>query len=276
MHSPRGSSELRAMIHGFLAFQEAPISDDEDDDRPDVDFIFRGHPEDSATLAPANCRALIVCAPGAASSFVKGAFPLRRVAWQFETKGEPVRLIPTPPKTPSFFIIDGAKEGSGAEAVVFALLDGFVAPELATAWVETLLESFPSASDVFYLDHIFRNDYRRNADNKERPQEPHLCGLWTHARDKAKVEAIAPLPGPNTVEGTAAALLTQCEATRKRCLVALALQDGAHMGAGCLKAFEQLQAVFSGIGLMSEGWRGPDYDDVLRKTVHPPAMSIYA
>merc|ERR1711879_357743 len=97
----------------------------------------------------------------------------------------------------------------------------------------------------------------------ERPQEPHLCGLWSAAwSTKGSAQApmpVASLPTPNIVEGVPAALLTHCETKQIRCLVALALQDGAQHGEGTFRAFDRLEQTFQDLGLLGRGSWPPDW-----------------
>jgi hypothetical protein len=84
------------------------------------------------------------------------------------------------------------------------------------------------------------------------------------------------LPTPNSVEGLGAALLTECEAAQRRCLIALALQDGAHLGEGSVHAFSGLAPLLQKLSLIAEGAKRPDYGAALRQVASPLSMSIYA
>jgi len=289
------------MIHDLMDQLLPPVSDDEDDDQPTLEFVFEAVPAPAPKAKPGSgyasdqppvaagvpaasrCRTLVVCPQGGATAFATAAFPLRPVPWSLRVKALPTRCLPKPPKPTAFFVPEaGSSENM---EVAFAMLDGPVAAEYAVAWVEALLESFPSATEVIFLDCLFRNEFCRPAGYGEPPQEPHLCGLWTSAwatADSAQpvaLQSVAQLPTPNVVQGVAAALLTQCEAERKRCLVGLALQDGAHLSAACLRAFAGLKGAFEVVGLLplkvDRQWP-PSCVDALEKIVPPFSMSIYA
>merc|ERR1712087_644236 len=108
------------------------------------------------------------------------------------------------------------------------------------------------------------------------PQEPHLCGLWTSAWSPEGPGRLAAYPSPNAVEGVGAALLAECESAQRRCLLALALQDGAHLGEGSLHAFASLTPMLGKLALLPEGAHQPNYSKALRQVVSPLSMSIYA
>jgi len=263
------------MIHGFLDSIEPTVSDDEDDERPHVEFVFRAKEE--GEVRPESCKAVLVCGPGAASAYALSAFTLTPVQWSIDIVKETlVRTFPPPPRSPKFYIVGSGAEGSSSVAV--ALLEAPVPGDLAVSWSEAFLGAFANA-EVLVLDRIFRAGWRIFGD-QERPQEPHLCGLWTASwggngpTDGAG--ALAVLPAPNAVEGLAAALLARCEAERRRCLVALALQDGAHLGEGSLRAFEGLGPLFRRLGVQQDGAKAPDYREAVRQAVPPPSLSIYA
>merc|ERR1712228_336292 len=122
----------------------------------------------------------------------------------------------------------------------------------------------------------------RGPQGQERPLEPYLCGLWnrnwsdgSEAKDRTCSAELARLAAPNLLDGLAAALLTHCEADRKKCLVALSVQDGAHMSEGTLRAFAQLAPTFKKCGLLSASWQEPDFKAALKQAVPPMSMSIY-
>jgi len=152
---------------------------------------------------------------------------------------------------------------------------------MAFAWTEALLGAFSNAADVLILDRIFRAEWRV-LPGSTRPLEPHLCGLWTAAWDISspggapKAGGLQPLPIPNLVEGITAALLSACEVARRRCLVALALQDGAHLGEGCICAFEEVLPILTGLGALPADWRPPNYQKAVGLVRAPMSMSIYA
>lgn len=285
------------MIHAYLDHMDAPASDDEDDRRPDVRFVLKTAAEDAKSAgspaaadvafappgrgaSPAACAAIVVCGPGAASAFAASAFDgLRAVPWTLEVVGGVApRQLPRPPASPRF-LTTAADEAS---SVALVLMVEPVPGELASAWVEALLNAFSAATQVVFLDRLFRAEYRSD----ERPQEPHLTGLytaaWAAAANAEKKEcvssAVATLPGPNFVEGAAAALLTACEGEQRQCLVAYTLQDGAHVSSMCLEAFEGLRPLFRSLGLKDGEGRASsvDYLRVLEKVVSPPSMSVYA
>jgi len=275
------------MIHGLLDQLQPDASDEEDEDLPHATFSFANvntTDNDQVTdvqageaFAPSNCRALIVCGPGAATAYVRGAFPaLVPVPWSLDHEQQmPSVRFPVPPKSPRFFV-----SHKGPEATAVAMLEGNVPAECANNYAEALLRGFCNASDVLFLDRFFRAGWRVSP-GEERPLEPHLCSLWSSAWDAASIAKldnnIAQLPAPNSLDGLGAALLTQCEAAGSpRCFTALTLQDGAHVGLGCVRAFEQLQPLLDGIGLAADGTQPASYSEVLRKLVPPSSMSIYA
>lgn len=266
------------MIHGFLDHIEPTVSDDEDDERPDAEFVFSAKEE--GKVRPEGCTAVLVCGPGAATAYALSALALTPVQWSLEVVKETVaRTFPPPPRSPRFYLAGAAAEGSPSVAV--AILDAPVPGDLAAAWSEALLGAFGGA-EVLVLDRIFRAGWRIFGE-QVRPQEPHLCGLWTAAwgadgpiGGAGASTTLAVLPAPNAVEGLGAALLTQCEAAKRRCLVALALQDGAHLGEGSLRAFESLAPLLQRLGLQQEGAVAPDYREAVRQAVPPPSLSIYA
>mmetsp|Transcript_5760 Transcript_5760/g.10299 ORF Transcript_5760/g.10299 Transcript_5760/m.10299 type:complete len:266 (-) Transcript_5760:15-812(-) len=265
------------MLESLLNQLQPDVSDEEPEEAPPApEFVFEV-PE-VASPAPADCRSILICSPGAATAFVLSAFSLKPVSWRFKLLKEPDRRFPPAPKPPRFFIA----EGSGEAATVVVLLQNKVPGDLANAWSEALLESFAGAREVFFLDSIISSELRLSA-GQPRPQEPHLCGLWTAAWEAAAPsraphlgKAVAPLPCENVLESIAAALLTQCEAVRKPCMVALALQDGAHVVERCLSGFELLCPALMDLGILPSDWSAPDYREALRAIQPPPSMSIYA
>lgn len=267
------------MIHSFLDTLAPVESDDEDDDRPDIEFRFAARAAVAAAgpdVTPDQCTALILCGPGAATAFASCVFKLVPRAWSLDAVKETVvRAFPPAPRSPRFCTMQGA--GSGPLAVV--LLEGQVPADMSPAWCEALLAAFPGAGEVIMMDRVFRTGWR-TACGQERPQEPHLCGLWTAAWGAegplGREGALPLLPAPNAVEGLAAALLTTSEASRRRCVVALGLQDGVHMGEGSLRAFERLGPLFSRLGVMPEERPGQGYREALRQAVQPASLSIYA
>lgn len=263
------------MIHSFLDQIQPDASDEEDDERPEIQFTF-GSKDASPGVRPEACQALLVCGAGAATAYAISALALRPVPWTLEVVKETLlRTFPPPPRSPRFYVA-----GAGAAApVAVALLEGPVPGDLAAAWSEALLGAFTGAAEVLVLDRVFRASWRTAA-GSEQPQEPHLCGLWTAAwgadGPPSGAGGLAILPAPNAVEGVAAALLTSCEAEQRKCLVALALQDGAHLGEGSVRAFEALAPLLRRLALLPESGKPPDYREVLRQVVPPPSMSIYA
>eukprot|EP00927_Polykrikos_kofoidii_P070672 TRINITY_DN67084_c0_g1_i1.p1 TRINITY_DN67084_c0_g1~~TRINITY_DN67084_c0_g1_i1.p1 ORF type:complete len:294 (+),score=51.91 TRINITY_DN67084_c0_g1_i1:71-883(+) len=270
------------MIHAYLDSLEAPVSDDEDEERPGVEFVLQnvgpvGGADSLGSPAPGECKTVVICSAGAAAAFVTSAFPLKSVPWSLEVKGEFASMFQKPPKSPRFFVLDFA--GGEEHPVGFVVLEEPVVAEHATAWAETVLASFGKAAEVVSLGRIFRAEYYCPRGTANRPQEPYLCGLWTEAWDELKrpgSSVVSVLPTPNVVDGLNASLLTQCETERRRCLVALALQDGAHVGEGCIRAFEALKQVFAEVGCAQDAWRKPNYREALRQLIPPPSMGIYA
>lgn len=264
------------MIHGFLDTLAPVESDEEDDDCPDIEFRFSARAPVAAAgleVKPEECTALILCGPGAASAFASSAFQLAPRPWSLDAAKETVtRAFPPVPRTPRFFTAVGG-------TVAVAMLEAQIPGDMCAAWVEALLEAFPAAAEVVMLDRIFRAGWRTSC-GQERPQEPHLCGLWTVAWGAdgplGKQGALPVLPAPNAVEGLAAALLTVCEASRRRCVVALGLQDGAHLVESSLRAFERLGPLLCRHGLLQDGRSAPDYGEAVRQLVPPASLSIYA
>lgn len=263
------------MIHGLLDVLQPNASDDEDDDQVDIEFALR-----STGDAPSaeSVRAVVVCGPGAATAFALSAFSLVDTPWSLgAVQGQAgPRAFPPPPKPARILLRQGAQEKGAPVAIV--LVESAVAADFAGAWAEALLAGFSGATEIIFLDRIYRAAWY-SSDGREKPQEPYLTGLWTAAWQSAGLptkETVAPLPKPNCIEGLGAALLSQCEELQKPCLAALTLQDGAHLGEGCVRGFERLRPVLIHIGLVSEDWQRPSYREAVRKVVPPPAMSIYA
>ncbi|CAJ1356508.1 unnamed protein product [Effrenium voratum] len=207
-------------LHAFLILLcrcDVRSRSDDEEDEAEVDFVFKGE-------ASAKCNTLIICGPGPASAFAQ-TMALQPLPWRIEpTEDCWTKPFPPLPKSPTFF--------QASAGTVVACLDTPVASEYAVAWAERLLTAIGS-SQVLYLDRILRAEWC--SCSRERPEEPYLAGLWTSSwSGKASIPA---LPAPNVVEGLAAALLTCCEA-RCLCIVALTLQDGAHLSEGCLRGFE--------------------------------------
>lgn len=253
------------MIHGLLDQIEPGVSDEEDDETLPAEFVFTGK---DAEAAASRCRVLVICAAGAASAFALQAFSLSSVPWTMRIDEEhgPRRAFPPPPKTPRFFLA-GQKED-----VVVAFLDSPVVADLSMAFSAGLLKAFPAAKEVIVLDRFFRANWV----GRERPEEPYLCGLWSSAWGAKGPSLCAQLPQPNTLEGLPAAMLTHCEAARKRCLVAMAIQDGAHIGTGSVKGLEGVVPLLQELGVLASDWSPPSYSEAIRKVVPPVSMSIYA
>uniref|UniRef100_A0A7S1WFC6 Proteasome assembly chaperone 1 n=1 Tax=Alexandrium catenella TaxID=2925 RepID=A0A7S1WFC6_ALECA len=261
-----------AMIGGLLDQIQPDASDEEDDEEPDIDFAFEAN---GAGEAASSCRAVVVCNPGAATAFALGTLSLEPVAWKLDfVKERPLRAFPPPPKPPRFYLA----RGSNGATVAVAVLEGPIPADLASAWAEALLKGFSADAEVLFLDRVFRAGFCVHG-HEERPVEPHLCGLWTAAwggEGPHSLGSLARFMAPNVIEGLGAALLTQCEAERRRCLVALTLQDGAHLGISCVRAFSGLAPLLQDIGLLPSDWSPPDYAEVVRQVVPPPSMAIYA
>ncbi|CAE7205637.1 unnamed protein product [Symbiodinium natans] len=233
------------MIHGLLDQIQACVSDD-DDEQPDVSFVLSG-------MKDVTCQTLVVCGPGPASAFALQAFNMVPLPLSLESKEDsPLRPLP-PPRAPRFF-----KASDGA---VVAVLETHVSGEYAAAWAEALLSALGGKPQVVYLDRILRAEWC--SFDRCRPEEPYLAGLWTSAFSGSE-KAVPVLPAPNFVEGLAAALLSNCEARSWPCLVALALQDGAHMSEGCLHAFEALVPMLLELQVISS-WQRPKYREALQK-----------
>mmetsp|Transcript_50005 Transcript_50005/g.149342 ORF Transcript_50005/g.149342 Transcript_50005/m.149342 type:complete len:274 (+) Transcript_50005:91-912(+) len=273
------------MIGGLLDQIQPEASDEEDDEQPEIEFVFEasGGPQEGVAgggeaVELSACRAVLVCSSGAATAFALSALVLQPVPWRLGfAKGCPTpRAFPPPPKPPRFFTVGGA---AGGAAVAVALLEAHVPADLAGAWTEALLAGLGGDAEVLFLDRVFRAGWLTLGGN-ERPLEPHLCGLWTSAwgceGPTGLGSCVARLPAPNVVEGLGAALLMQSEAAHRRCLVALALQDGAHLGEGCIRAFAFLAPLLQELGLLPSDWRPPDFSEAVRQVVPPASMSIYA
>lgn len=258
------------MIHGLLDQIQPGASDDEDDDRPDGSYVFSGV-KPGGGLDPESCRVLIICAPGAAAAFGL-CFASEALPWRLEAKDRGSFPASKPPR---FF------QRAGCEAATaVAVLDGPVQPEAAAAWAECLLRAVPAA-EVLFLDRTFLAEWRAVGD-AQRPQEPHLAALWSsHWGPKGPLGSgpgggIAPLPLPNMLQGLGAAVLTECEAARRRCICVLTVQDGAHIAEGCVGAFQRLAPLLEELGVVGPAWRLPNLRDVIRQVVPPASMSIYA
>merc|ERR1719203_1250869 len=95
------------MIHSLLDNILPDVSDDEEDEQPEPEFVFRrkgstGHHVASAVQAdgaasairsaldevgdvqPEKCKALVLCGPGAGAAFALSTFPLKPVTWSME------------------------------------------------------------------------------------------------------------------------------------------------------------------------------------------------
>mmetsp|Transcript_30746 Transcript_30746/g.57601 ORF Transcript_30746/g.57601 Transcript_30746/m.57601 type:complete len:245 (+) Transcript_30746:43-777(+) len=244
------------MIHGLLDQIQACVSDEEDD-QPDVDFVFAG-------LEALGCQTLLICGPGPASAFALQALTLDAVSCKLQPKeGSPFRAFPPVPQSPRFF--------QASAGVLVALLETSVSGDYAATWADALLSGLPDKTQVLYLDRVLRSEWF--SCDRRKPEEPYLAGLWTSSFGGQ--EGVPALPAPNVVEGLAAALLSGCEARGWPCLVALALQDGAHMSEGCLQGFEALVPLLLEKKVISS-WQRPKYHEALQKVVPPAAMSIYA
>eukprot|EP00438_Fugacium_kawagutii_P008024 Skav209175 [mRNA] locus=scaffold1137:462861:463595:- [translate_table: standard] len=244
------------MIHGLLDQIQPSVSDDEDD-QPDVDFAFEGDRSD--------CKTLVICGCGPASAFAGEVFALRPLAWTFKPQ-DSIRVFPPLPTSPKFC------EVADAEGVVVVLLDAPVAAEYAVAWADGLLRSLDGAHGapaVLFLDRILRSEWC----SCPRPEEPHLAGLWTSCSQP--FELLPALPAPSIVQGLAAAVLASCEARSTKCIVAMTLQDGAHLSERCLQGFEGLVPLLQELQVI-QTWQRPSYREALRKVIPPASMSIYA
>lgn len=293
------------MIHSLLDNMLPDASDEEEDERREPCFKLRtGEVADappteakrdvasamawlekknlaSAGPRPEACSALVICGPGAGTAYALSCFQLKPMPWVFEVVKDTLESpLPPPPRSPKFFVVDGAGAAALAAPVAVAFLEAPVAPEMAAAWTEALLAAFSAAKEVLLLDRIFRAGWFV-CGGAERPQEPHLCGLWTSSWGPEgplpqQGQRLSALPSPNSVEGLGAALLTECEVTQRKCLVALALQDGAHLGEGSLHSFSGLTPLFRRLALLPEGEKKPNYAEGLKQVVSPLSMSIYA
>jgi len=256
------------MIGSLLDQIQPEASDEEEDERPPLEFALQAAVAESpmllegapgAGVTPGSARAVAVCCAGAGATFARAALALEHTGWSLAATGAG-RGFPPPPAPTRLFV-------AGASALVL-VLEGPVPQEAAGAWAEALLGGL-GAAELLVLDALPRAAWRPA---EARPLEPHLCGLWAGER----VPGLAPLPAPNALPGLAAALLQRCEAQGRRCLVALALQDGTHLGEGCLRAFAGLHPRLSALGLLPAAWRQPDYSEALCHAVPPPCLSIYA
>ncbi|CAE8640386.1 unnamed protein product [Polarella glacialis] len=259
------------MIDSLLDQMQPGASDDEDEEQLEVKFAISG--SEAGALRPVDCRTLVLCGPGVASAFALGGLALQPLPWQMQPVGDSKAAFPPAPKTPKFFVVPGTTD---ADAVVVALLDSQVPSDYALSFSDALLEAFTGVSQVILLDRILRAEWGCGAGG--RPEEPHVAGLWTSSwgsTGPAKL-AMPRLPAPNYLEGLGAALLTRCEASRQRCLVALALQDGAHLSEGCIRSFEALVPLLLDLKVVPPSWKTPNYMEAARKVVAPSSMSIYA
>eukprot|EP00913_Durusdinium_trenchii_P002336 g2158.t1 len=131
------------MIHGLLDQIQPCVSDDEDE-QPEIDFVFSGD--------AARCKTLVICGAGPASAFALQAFALQPLSWSLDPedklswRNEPTeasaRAFPPLPKSPKFFQVPAS------EGVVVALLEAQVPAEYAVTWAEKLLLSVEGAQDV--------------------------------------------------------------------------------------------------------------------------------
>lgn len=286
------------MIHGLLDHMQPDASDEEDDERQEPRFVLRApeakqdagdairsalaavRPEKAAAetdVRPEACGALVLCGPGAGTAYALSTFELKPLPWTFEVVKDTLEsVLPPPPRSPKFFVVAGAGAEALAAPVAVAFLEAPVPPEMAASWTQALMEAFQGATEVLLLDRVFRAGWFA-AGGGERPQEPHLCGLWTSAwGPEGPTPRPSAMPSPNSVEGLGAALLTECEVAQRRCLVALALQDGAHLAEGSLHAFSALSPMFRRLALLPAGAKKPNYGEALRQVVSPLSMSIYA
>lgn len=269
------------MLYSLLDHIQPEVSDDEQDEAPEaVDFVVDVIEDQGQTPSAqlADVKTLVVCGPGAASVFATATFPaLRPAPWRLSpSTKEGRRHFPALPKAPRCFAVEGS--GNGGALAAFVLLEGPVAAEFASAWSEAVLAAFPGAAQVLFLDRILSGEWQ-GFEGQARPAEPHLCGLWTGSTPPRLThlqQSVDPLPAPNCIQGIGAALLTQCEAGRRSCLAALAVQDGAHLLEGTLRGFERLFPVLEELGLLAPGHRAPDYQPAMRKFMPPSNMSIYA
>jgi hypothetical protein len=261
------------MLDALLNDLNPDGSDEEDDPAPLTEFMLAAA---EGTTKPEDCSSVIVCGPGAAGTFIKTMVPaLKPVTWRFTVSKEPERRFPPPPKPPAFF----TSSSSSGKSVAVAILERDIPVDLAYAWVSALRKGFPKSSEIVMLDMITVGEWKTIGE-QERPQEPNLFGLWTSAwvssgeKGSSPCPGISALPSPNFLGGVAAALLSQCEAEQKRGLVALALQDGAHVMASSLVGFEGLRPLLVELGL--ECAKSPDFVEALRHVAAPNSRSIYA
>lgn len=265
------------MILGLLERMEVPASDD-DEEATDYAFVFRnreGQSDEPAcehvrSLTPEDVGVLVICNGAAASAFAETAFDFQAVPWTVQLDPDSdVPTFPLPPRPPRVCVLAESR-------AAFVMVKEPVPGNMAYAWAQALLDGFQGVSEVLLLDTIFRTEFLVQP-GQEPPLEPHLSGLWSAAWDKAGLAgagAVAPLPTPNTVVGVGGALLTQCEADAKGCLVAFSLQDGAHVAGGSLCAFEGLGPVFVQLGIP---WKAPEsYHKATSKMPLKQSMSIYA
>jgi hypothetical protein len=247
-------------------------SDEEDDPEALTEFVL-DLGSSACTISPDGYSTVIVCAPGAASIYLQALVPsLLPTPWLLKAVKAPERSFPPPPKAVSFLVASA----SSGEAVAVALLEKEVSADLAFAWSSALRDGFPKASQIIHMDVIARAEWR-TVSEQERPQEPHLCGLWTSAWGAGSpCPSLAALPSPNFLGGLPAALLSQCEAANRRCLAAFALQDGAHIMASSLVGFNGLKPLLAGTGLPCE--EAPDLVEAVNRVVLPPThhLGIYA
>eukprot|EP00933_Yihiella_yeosuensis_P057569 TRINITY_DN5746_c0_g3_i1.p1 TRINITY_DN5746_c0_g3~~TRINITY_DN5746_c0_g3_i1.p1 ORF type:complete len:259 (+),score=25.26 TRINITY_DN5746_c0_g3_i1:66-842(+) len=258
------------MIHGLLDQIQPGASDDEDEEGTDLEFVLLGTTERN----PSSCKTLVICGPGAATAFALGAVSLQpQLPWQLKPAEDSESIFPPAPKSPKFFLV------SEAEDVVVALLDSLVPADYSLAFGQGLFKAFSGLSQVILLDRLLRSEWSPCDASGYRPQEPYLTGLWTSSWSESDLagSTVSQLPAPNYVQGLAAALLSCCEVPRMpRCLVVLTLQDGAHLGHGCVQSFEGALPLLKSLKVLPGSWKSPDYREAVRKVVPPSSMSIYA
>mmetsp|Transcript_51403 Transcript_51403/g.95048 ORF Transcript_51403/g.95048 Transcript_51403/m.95048 type:complete len:260 (-) Transcript_51403:28-807(-) len=259
------------MLGSLLERLEPALSDDEGGDTVAADVNFHILQTDGDT-SPAECNALVVCCHGAAAALAKSGFSLAPAPWLLSPQNSSswdsqTNYPPLPVATRIYTASSGAAKGKVAVAVLAETLPA----EFAVAWSSALLQAFGNVEEVLVLSHMLRSEWRVTP-GSERPDEPFLCGLWTPSD---VVAALPPLPPPNHVEGLPAAILSECTASKRQCVVALTVQDGAHLGETCLQAFERIRPTLVRLGLVDSGQR-ISYRDILASARPPHSMSIYA
>lgn len=263
------------MIQEYMDTVEPEESDEEDDPEPLRTFRVEVVMDNASRIVGkpnTDPSIVIICGTGPACAFMTEALTLGKpLPWCLREETDSVKYrFPPPPKSPRFY------SPEGTERCVVILLEEPVAVELAHAWTEALFEGLGGCPTVVFLDTLLLSTWKSLDDLQPKPEEPRLFSLHTPSWDAHRSTQIEQLPIPNVVEGICAAILTRCHIRGQQCLVALALQDGAHAGSRTLEGFSGLQTVFkdSDIGVPLSAKL--DYEAMEKGVREAAGLSIYA